>query len=154
MGCNLGFSRESKHVGATVSFDALRYPYYFLCNFQTSFSHNSDTSGGSANRSWSRSACRTAVCINCNCDVAIFRRIVSVLYDIRTTSSAISKLRFHTTLTLLVALQTGLGQCRHAGLLCASIATAMLPFSEGLFRCFTISVLRLVQFPNFVFTQL
>ena len=59
---------------------------------------------------------------------------LSMLYVIHTTLSAISKLRFHTTLTLLVALQTGLGQCRHAGLLCAPIATAMLPFSEGLFR--------------------
>ena len=43
---------------------------------------------------------------------------VSVLCDIHTTLCAVSKLHLHTILTFLVVVQTILGQCRRAGVLC------------------------------------
>ena len=70
--------KEPQHVGA--SFVALRYSYNDVCSFQTSSSHNSDSSGGSANNSWSMSAC-TGACgyVNCNWDVIAFWMIVSIM---------------------------------------------------------------------------
>ena len=62
-----------QHVGATVSVlcDIL---VPLLCSFPTS-SHNSDSSGGSANNSWSMSACNEC----CNCDVVKLWVIVSIM---------------------------------------------------------------------------
>ena len=42
----------------------------------------------------------------------------SVRCDLQTMLFAVSKVRLHTILTLLVALQTILGQCQRAGMLC------------------------------------
>ena len=69
----------SQHVG-DHSFGALRYHCTALCGFQTSSSHNSDSSGGSAKQCLVNVGMQErSVHVNCNGDAITFWMIVSIM---------------------------------------------------------------------------